>query len=179
MRSASRDPISQVGVAYDATGESDVALAAAADAASRLGVPLRLYHAMHEISTDPAWDKFRGHMTDYAQDVLDAGLTRLSPDLEAMSSVLEGDVAEVIANASRGDGADLLYVGSRGYGPLREALLGGVAGALLHTTHIPLVIFPRGSRRVIDRSATIPDSPCGSLVFRRAVRFFSDASSLR
>lgn len=155
-------PISRVGIAYDATIESDVALAAAADAASRLAVPLRLYHAMHQISKDPAWDKFRAHMKDYAQGILDAGLRRLPSEVQAKSSVLEGEAAEVIADASRGDGVDLLYVGSRGYGPGREALLGGVAGALLHTAPVPLVIVPRGSRRASDRSATIPDARAGT-----------------
>jgi hypothetical protein len=34
----------------------------------------------------------------------------------------------------------MLFVGSRGYGPLREALFGGVAGALLIAARCPLVI---------------------------------------
>jgi nucleotide-binding universal stress UspA family protein len=111
--------------------------------------PVHLYHAMHEISKDPARDKFRGHIEDFAQGILDAGLKQLPPELEATSSVLEGDVAEVIADAASGDEVDLLYVGSRGYGPLREALFGRVAGALLRTARCPLVIFPASSRPAV------------------------------
>jgi nucleotide-binding universal stress UspA family protein len=135
----------RIGVAYDGTSESDLALAAAAAAATRLSVPLRLYHAMHAVSKDAAWDKFRRHMEDFARNIVDVGLKKLPPQLEATSSVLEGDVAAVIAKAARDDDVALLYVGSRGYGPLREALFGGVACSLLRTARCPVVIVPRSS----------------------------------
>jgi nucleotide-binding universal stress UspA family protein len=153
-----RDSISQIGVAYDGTGESDLALAAAAGAASMLSVPLRLYHAIHAISKDPAWDKFREYMEDYARGILDAGLKQLPPGLEATSTVLEGDVAATIVEAAASDGVDLLFVGSRGYGPMREALLGGVAGALLHSARCPLVIVPGSAQAAVRGPATIPES---------------------
>jgi nucleotide-binding universal stress UspA family protein len=148
-------PISQVGVAYDGTGESDLALAAAAGAASRLSVRLRLYHAMHEVSKDPAWDKFRDYIEDYAQGILDAGLKQLPPGLEATSAVLEGDVAATIVDAAAEDDVGFLFVGSRGYGPLREALFGGVGGALLQQARCPLVIVPRSARAAIGGTSLI------------------------
>ena len=153
-----RASISELGVAYDGTSESDLALAAAAGAASRLTVPLRLYHAMHEISNDTAWDKFRTHMQDYARGILDAGLKQLPPGVDATSTVLEGDVAATIVKAAATDDVDLLFVGSRGYGPMREALLGGVAGALLHSARCPLVIVPSSAQAAIRGPATIPES---------------------
>jgi nucleotide-binding universal stress UspA family protein len=148
-------PISQVGVAYDGTGESDLALAAAAGAASRLSVRLRLYHAMHEVSKDPAWDKFRDYIEDYAQGILAAGLKQLPPGLEATSAVLEGDVAATIVDAAAEDDVGFLFVGSRGYGPLREALFGGVGGALLQQARCPLVIVPRSARAAIGGTSLI------------------------
>jgi len=141
-------PISRIGLAYDATSESDVSLSAAAVAAAGLGVPLHLYHAMHAISRDPGWDKFRRHMQDFAQGILDQGLKQLPAGLKATSRVLEGDVATVVAEAASEDGIGLLFAGSRGYGPLREALIGGVGGALLRTSPCPLVIIPRRSRPI-------------------------------
>jgi nucleotide-binding universal stress UspA family protein len=137
----------RVGIAYDGTSASDVALAAAASAATELGVPLQLYHAMHAVSADPSWDKFRAHMREFAQRILDTGLERLPPELEAATSVLEGDAAEVVAEAAYGDNVGLLYAGSRGYGPLREALLAGFAGALLRAARCPLVLVPRSAGR--------------------------------
>jgi nucleotide-binding universal stress UspA family protein len=146
-------PISRIGVAYDASEESDLALMAAARAASRLDVPLRLYHAMHEVSTDPAWDKFREYIEDYARGILDAGQKQLPPGIEATSTVLEGDAAQTIVEAASRDDVGLLFVGSRGYGPLREAVFGGVAGALLITARCPLVIVPRS----VQAAGRIPD----------------------
>jgi nucleotide-binding universal stress UspA family protein len=148
-----RRPISSIGVAYDTTAASDLALQAAAAAAERLGVPLRLYHAMYPVPKDPAWDEFRGHMQDFARQILKGGTRQLPASLEVTTRVLEGHAAEVIADAAERDGIDLLYVGCRGYGPLREALFGGVAGALLQAVSVPLVIVPtrRGAPTELDK----------------------------
>jgi nucleotide-binding universal stress UspA family protein len=145
--------ISRVGVAYDGTSEADRALAKAAEAATRLKVPLRLYHAIHEIPTDPAWDAYRRHMHDFARETLERGLMQLPAELEGTSTVLEGRTAEVISRVAANDGVALLYVGSRGYGPLREALLGGVGGGLLRTARCPLMVVPRSARAPVPRRA--------------------------
>ena len=64
------------------------------------------------------------------------------PDgLDAETTVMEGDAAELLAAAS--SGVDLLVCGSRGYGPLRTVLLGGVSGRLAHTAACPLLVLPR------------------------------------
>jgi nucleotide-binding universal stress UspA family protein len=150
--------VCRLGVAYDGTSEADLALAEAAGAATRLGVPLRLYHAMHEIPKGRAWDTYRRFMRDFAQGIPNAGLKQLPPELDATSTVLEGDVAEVIAEAANRDDVSLLYVGSRGYGPLREALVGGVAGALLQCARCPLVIVPRGAQPAVRGRSAMADA---------------------
>jgi nucleotide-binding universal stress UspA family protein len=135
--------ISALGVAYDVTPEADRALTVAAGAARVLAVPLRLYHATHSTPDGPGWDEYRRCMHEVAQAILDAGLRTIPSDVKATARVLEGHTADVIAHAARCDGIDLLYVGCRGYGPVREALFGGVAGGLLQTSWCPLVIVPR------------------------------------
>ena len=46
--------------------------------------------------------------------------------------------------AARAHGViDLLFTGSRGYGPLRRALLGSVSGALVRDAGCPVVVTPR------------------------------------
>jgi nucleotide-binding universal stress UspA family protein len=140
------EPISRIGIAYDAMSESDVALSAAAAAAARLGASLHLYYAIHAISPDPGWDKFRRHMHEFAQEILDRGLIQLPAGLEADGRVLEGDAATALAEAASEDQIGLMFAGSRCYGPLREALLGGVGGGLLRTARCPLVLIPRRSR---------------------------------
>ena len=41
--------------------------------------------------------------------------------------------------------AGVIALGSRGYGPLRSVLLGGVSGHLTQSCACPLLILPRGS----------------------------------
>jgi nucleotide-binding universal stress UspA family protein len=135
--------ISAVGLAYDVTPEADGALKVAAGVARVLGVPLRLYHAIHAIPDGRGWDEYRRCMHEVAQAILDVGLRTIPSDIKATARLLEGHTADVVANAARRDGIDLLYVGSRGYGPAREALFRGVAGGLLETSRCPLVIVPR------------------------------------
>ena len=47
--------------------------------------------------------------------------------------------------AKRSERADLLLLGSRGYGPLRSVLLGGVTGALVRRAACPVMLVPRGA----------------------------------
>ena len=37
-----------------------------------------------------------------------------------------------------------MLVGSRGYGPLRSVLVGGVSGRLMRTVQCPVIVIPRG-----------------------------------
>jgi Universal stress protein family len=39
---------------------------------------------------------------------------------------------------------DLLVTGSRGYGPLRAVMVGGVTGRVMHDAACPVVVIPRG-----------------------------------
>ena len=57
--------------------------------------------------------------------------------------VREGDAAQVLLDAARG--ADLLVVGSRGYGGFTEALLGSVSQRCAHHAPCPVAIT-RGRR---------------------------------
>jgi hypothetical protein len=41
-------------------------------------------------------------------------------------------------------GLDLLITGSRGYGPLRAVVVGGVSGRLARAAACPVVVIPRG-----------------------------------
>jgi nucleotide-binding universal stress UspA family protein len=38
-----------------------------------------------------------------------------------------------------------MLAGSRGYGPLRSVLVGGVSGRLMRTVHCPVIVIPRGA----------------------------------
>jgi nucleotide-binding universal stress UspA family protein len=48
--------------------------------------------------------------------------------------------------ASQTDGMDLLLLGSRGYGPRRAVLLGGVSHVVVREAACPVIVLPRGAR---------------------------------
>ena len=73
--------------------------------------------------------------------------------LELETVLLHGHAAEQIARRTAGV-VDLLFAGSRGYGPLRRALVGSVSGALLRDAGCPVVITPRAA--VAHRGVTHP-----------------------
>jgi len=43
------------------------------------------------------------------------------------------------------EAVDLMVVGSRGYGPLKAVLLGGVSGQLIRSAACPVIVIPRGA----------------------------------
>jgi len=53
-----------------------------------------------------------------------------------------GDPVDALAAVS--EDADLLLLGSRGYGPRRAVLLGGVSGRVVRTAACPVIVVPRG-----------------------------------
>jgi nucleotide-binding universal stress UspA family protein len=54
------------------------------------------------------------------------------------SRVIQGHAAEVLVDAS--EGAELLVVGSRGYGGFKDALLGSVSTYCVHHAHGPVTV---------------------------------------
>jgi len=61
----------------------------------------------------------------------------------ARGLVMSGDPARTLARATKN--ADLLVMGSRGYGPVRAALLGGVSQYVIRHASCPVVVCPRGA----------------------------------
>ncbi len=56
--------------------------------------------------------------------------------------VRRGDPCRLLLEAS--ERLDLLVLGSRAYGPIRHALLGGVSAAVMRGAHCPVLVLPRG-----------------------------------
>jgi nucleotide-binding universal stress UspA family protein len=66
----------------------------------------------------------------------------------AEAQVLSGPVADELANASAG--RDLLVCGSRGHGPLRTLVLGGVSHALVRKALCPVLVVPLGTSLAVN-----------------------------
>ena len=60
--------------------------------------------------------------------------------MPATGRILTGNVVDVLAEL---DEVDVLFCGSRGYGPARRVLLGGVSSQLVRQARSPVIVVPR------------------------------------
>jgi nucleotide-binding universal stress UspA family protein len=76
---------------------------------------------------------------------IEQAISELASDVKASGEVVVGDdPVETLASMAESS-FDALFLGSRGYGPIRRVLLGGVASRLVHRLDIPAVVVPRSS----------------------------------
>jgi nucleotide-binding universal stress UspA family protein len=149
LRERPPDRPARIAVAYLDTPEAQRALETAVELAASAGARLWLVSVMPRpaeifvpVVGRDAEAAFMATTREVFQRGLDAGLARVGGRVEAAAELLEGDVVDALATLDRRD-ADLLVCGSRGYGPLRRVLLGGVSSRLLHRAALPLVVVPR------------------------------------
>jgi nucleotide-binding universal stress UspA family protein len=76
------------------------------------------------------------------------------PQVEVESVLLDGDAGERLTEQT--GSLDLLVLGSRGYGPVRSVLLGGVSGHVIRAARCPVVVCP------VERASA--DSPAEPIV---------------
>jgi nucleotide-binding universal stress UspA family protein len=146
--------IRRIGVAYIEEPEARTALTSAAALAQAVvacgrDVELRLYTVVAApadvlplaLGRD-AEQAFLEKAHSYYQTALDEAVQRLPAGLRASGQLLTGDVVEVLADLGDAD-VDVLYCGSRGYGPVRRVLLGGVSARLVRRARSPVVVVPR------------------------------------
>lgn len=158
---ANRDhrPVGVIGVGYDGTGESRQALAAAQELRARLDCGLslitviphpeafsrELVHASPELAATASellgTDAYREALRQHFRGILDDGLEQLDGDDGVETTLDEGSPAAALA--ARGVELDLLVLGSRGYGPIRRVLLGGVSAEVMRTAPCPVIVVPR------------------------------------
>ena len=136
-----------VGIAFDGSPESELALRHAIQLATRLYTRLRV------ITIAPGTGKSNSEalvtaIEDRAREVSEHALAQLPPWLSAESALEHGDPARALAR--HGVDLDLLVIGSRGFGPLRRTLLGGVSADVMRTAPCPVLVVPR--------TAPVPDA---------------------
>jgi nucleotide-binding universal stress UspA family protein len=139
-----------VACAFDGSDEAHLAVQHAVYLARRAGAGLRLL-AVHEPELVFGIDQVPGGYDRVELGRLERErLTRelegatggIEPGLDVQHDLLEGSAVEALA-AAAADGVDLLVVGSRGYGPMRRVLLGGVSSGLVRSSPAPVLVVPR------------------------------------
>jgi nucleotide-binding universal stress UspA family protein len=145
--------IRHVGVAYEGSPEAEAALRAAEALALEVDAALTVYCVVEPppvtgsviaAGTGSEWPSVTAKQ--HARQLLYFVKDHAPPDLRLETLLLHGGAAEQITRRARGT-VDLLFAGSRGYGPLHRALVGSVSGALVRDAGCPVVITPRSAVR--------------------------------
>lgn len=149
--------IRRIGVGFIDLDEGHDALRGAAALARATGAELKAVTAVEPISWAPSVvvqpyaipqpDSDPG--TPAATASLAAALAADAEGVEATSDVVRAYPPEALGALSRD--VDLLVCGSRGYGPLRAVLLGGVTHRLMREARCPVIIVPRGTEQQLER----------------------------
>ncbi len=135
---------------YDDSDESDAALATAAQLAQAAGARLGLvavldprvfadYSAYAAAGYESA--SLKEGLREHLEQLIEQKLAALPAGVEAAGEVIEGDPPAALAEAAAE--ADLLVLGSRGYGPLRSVLLGSVSSPLVREAPCAVMVAPR------------------------------------
>lgn len=141
FRTRRDQPLTRIGVAYDGSADSRIAL----DAAAAFGRPLQVITVVPSdlYSAGALMAGYAGMHAEIERDIRADLETTVAGIPDAVGVVLEGRPWRELAAKSAE--LDLLFVGSRGYGPLQAVLLGGTSGPLLREAHCPVIALPRGT----------------------------------
>jgi nucleotide-binding universal stress UspA family protein len=141
---AVRDELRVIGVGFDDTIESRVALEEAAGLASTAGASMRVIGVEPPPPLQLGPTAMAGALArpGALQTALHEGASGLPPELRALPVYERGDPAERLLEHAAG-GMDLLVLGSRGFGPMLRLLLGSVAGHVIREAQCPVLVVPR------------------------------------
>jgi nucleotide-binding universal stress UspA family protein len=148
-------PLRTIGVAYVETEEGRTALQGAHGLARRAGATLRVItvakpgaDARAETETyrpgqrGRSLDEVEGEHRVRAEAAVRDAVSGLDGGVHVEVDAFLEDPAEVLIRVS--EHLDLLVCGSRGYGPLRAVLLGGVTRRVTTAASCPVLVLPRG-----------------------------------
>lgn len=155
------DPLTCIVVGYDRSPEAGDALAEAAVLAAASGARVDVVHAY----TDTAIPGYPGAVyvlpeehaaaEEEATRIAAEGLDALPGPLRGISAGRRGSPGAVVDAFAVEREADLIVLGSRGYGPVRRTLLGSASSHLLRHADRPVLVLPRGTRATVP--AATPD----------------------
>jgi nucleotide-binding universal stress UspA family protein len=140
-----------IAAAVNGGPESERIARVAAGIARRAGAALRLIAVPEVAAMSAGWGGYAmtiDTMRDFAADALERAADTAGPGLAIERRLNEGPVVDGVLHQS--EGADLLVIGSRGYGPLRRVVLGTHSGALMHAASSPVLVVPRGTAESLD-----------------------------
>jgi nucleotide-binding universal stress UspA family protein len=139
-----------IGVGFDGSVESGRAVEVASHLAHEQAAELKVVVALEAANggTDGQPDRVASALQEVASS--------LGTSTKLECTFLAGAPAEALAREAR-NGLDLLVLGSRGYAPMRRALLGSVSAELVRKAPCPVLVVPGGDRRAeLDAQVAVP-----------------------
>lgn len=140
-------PIAAIGVGYDGSPESEIAIATTRKLAKSHRAVVRAL----EVVSIPDY-AFTGLDTPALGESIQAILSEANERMAQIEGV-EGRAVYGLAGeelAAFGDEVQLLVVGSRGYGPMKRLILGSTSDYLERHARCSLLVLPRSSERASD-----------------------------
>ena len=142
--------LGRIGVAVDGSAQGWRALQGGAVLAEQAKVPIRVltveepHHYVLGGALSPlSPEEYERYKEKESESILDEALERVPSEVTAERSLLHGPASEALAEEAKD--LDLLILGSRGYGPVKGALLGSVSAKLMKSAPCSVLVFPRGS----------------------------------
>lgn len=154
--------VTTIAVAYDGGDEAEQALTNAQPLATKIGARLVLLAAVEpeayplRAPFEMSPDELDEHLRDRMRQKLAETAERMPPDLPVATRVVPGSGGPALVAACAERGADMLFTGSRGYGPIRSVLLGTVSRYLVDHAPCAVVVVPRGVGAALDRPPARP-----------------------
>jgi nucleotide-binding universal stress UspA family protein len=131
-------------LAYDGSDCSNKALLCAANLAEQYGAELWLIHVFPHTSDLLGYEDFEklfAKRKSAGQAVLDDALQRLDKStFKIRTELLEGPEAESILQAAETSQADLIVIGTRGFGAVKGMLVGSVSRKVIHFAPCPVMV---------------------------------------
>lgn len=135
--------ISKILVPIDGSANSSRGLDAAASLASKIGASIILLHSVYEpsrretggssqISTERG-EQIRKMMSGAEAVLKKAGV-------QYTKAVISGDVGHSVVKAAHAKKVDMIVIGSRGRGAMREVFFGSTANYVVHASKVPVLI---------------------------------------
>lgn len=155
---------SRIGVGFDDTPTAHDALAVAHSLARCAGAELRLLWAAHLTTralplaaTSYANPDYFEQVRAEVEDRLEQAAAPIREDVSVRAEIVRGQTTEALVEQS--ERLDLLVLGSRGYGPLKSALLGSVSRRVVNGARCSVLVVTRGVRALGETSATSAGAP--------------------
>lgn len=139
--SEDEDALRVIGVGYDGSPQAEEALELATSLALGNGSAMRIFAVGGQAGVPGSTGAAGARSAPDLRDRLLDAVADLPSAVRAEAVYLRGHPATELTAASEG-GIDLLVLGSRGGGPLRQALLGSVSSKVMHGAGCPVLIAP-------------------------------------